>query len=60
MSETITVEIELDGSSTVSVAGVKGKKCKDTTRQVEAALGKVTADTPTGEMTQRETVKAGN
>ena len=60
MSETITVEIDLDGSSTVSVAGVKGKKCKDITRQVEAALGKVTADTPTQEMAQRETVKAAN
>ena len=50
--ETIIIEIETDGASTVSVRGVKGKKCKDITRQVEAALGKVTSDNPTEEMAQ--------
>ena len=60
MNETITVEIEADGSSTVSVSGVRGKRCKDITAQVEKALGKVTADNPTQEMHQSERVKASS
>lgn len=55
-----TIEIDLDGTTQISVAGVKGKRCKDVTAQIERALGRTVKDTPTGEMAQSETIKVGN
>jgi hypothetical protein len=54
--ETITVEIGSDGSTKVSTKGFKGKACKDATKQLEKALGKVTSDSDTPEMNERATV----
>lgn len=48
-NEEIKVVIDADANVTVSVAGVKGKSCKDLTRQLEAALGTVTKDELTRE-----------
>lgn len=45
-----TCEISPDGDVVITVRGVRGKACKDATAQIEKALGKVTSDTPTGEM----------
>lgn len=50
MPETVTIIVNPDGSSEVSVACIKGKACQDATREIEKALGKTTKDTPTKEM----------
>jgi hypothetical protein len=39
-----------DGTPTVKVKCVKGKACKDLTRDLEAALGNASKSTPTAEM----------
>jgi hypothetical protein len=49
---TITVEIGDDGSVTVDVTGVTGPACKDLTRELEGALGKVTSTTNKAEFNQ--------
>ncbi len=56
MPQTQIVEISEDGEVRITVKGIKGKSCKDATRQIEQALGRVTQDTPTPEM--HEEVKA--
>lgn len=43
----------------ISVKGVKGKACKDLTRELEFKLGKVTKEEKTGEYREEE-VKHGN
>jgi hypothetical protein len=53
------LEIDADGTTQITVQGVKGKRCKDVTAQIEKALGRTVSDTPTGEMTQASEVKAG-
>ena len=40
------------GQVTVTPEGYQGETCKDATKLLEKALGKVTADTPTAEMYQ--------
>ncbi len=52
--EEMTINIGPDGEVQITVKGVKGKSCKDVTKQIEAALGKVTKDTPTPDMWQTE------
>ena len=37
------------GQVTVTPEGYKGETCKDATKLIEKALGKVTSDTPTAE-----------
>lgn len=51
MRQIVTVKISR-AIPVVTVNGIKGKSCKDATRELEKALGKVTKDTPTKEMTQ--------
>jgi len=51
----ITVNISEAGDVEVSTKGFAGKACQDATRQLEAALGATTADTPTAEMMKRNT-----
>jgi hypothetical protein len=50
-----------DGVPTVKVRCVKGKSCKDLTRDLEAALGDVRSATPTEEFYEqaKQTAKAG-
>ena len=60
MSETIKVTIDPDGTPTIEVSGVKGAGCKALTKAIEGALGRVTSDTPTGDMHAHATIKAGN
>lgn len=49
MSEKITVKIEPNGSTQVSVTGVRGKGCQDLTAGLEADLGTVVSDVKTEE-----------
>lgn len=49
MREEITITIDAQGNVEVSVKGVKGQGCKALTREIEKALGKVTADKKTRE-----------
>lgn len=55
----ITIIIDTDGSTEISVNGIPGKKCKTITEQLERALGIVTSDIPTKEIQvqQKVTVK---
>ena len=50
--EQVIIDIAPDGAVSVTAQGIKGAACKDATRQIEAALGKVTADKPTDELYQ--------
>ncbi len=50
MAAEITITFSKEGKATVAVKGVKGRSCKDATRELEQALGTVTNDTPTKEM----------
>jgi hypothetical protein len=54
MAEEIVVEISPQGEVKVSVKGVKGKSCKDLTKNLEAAFGAVTEVTKTGEFNEPE------
>jgi len=54
MSEEIIVEINPQGEVKVSVKGVKGKSCKDLTKNLEAAFGSVTETKKTGEFNESE------
>lgn len=51
----------VDGTPTVMVKCVKGRKCKDITRDLEAALGDVEKTSNTSEFYEqaKQTVKAG-
>lgn len=55
----IVITIDTDGSTTIAVNGVAGRKCKDLTANLEKALGKTISDTPTKDMiiTEKVTVK---
>lgn len=59
MAEKMIIEIDETGTTQVTVKGVKGKACKNVSKQIIEALGKVTKDTPTGEMKEL-TVKGTN
>ncbi len=50
--ETMEIIIDSEGAVTITVKGVKGKSCKDVTKQIEKALGSVTSDKPTSEMSE--------
>jgi len=45
----IKVRIKADGTTEVAVDGLAGASCKDVTRALEKALGKVTSDKQTAE-----------
>jgi hypothetical protein len=51
--QNVTITIAPDGSPTIQVNGVKGTSCKDVTKAVEKALGKVARDKPTPEMLEK-------
>lgn len=47
--EKITVEISKEGITTVSVTGVKGKRCVELTEELERELGQVSSEAKTSE-----------
>lgn len=49
MAHEITIDVPLKGPVSISVNGVKGKSCKDLTRDFEKELGSATKDTLTKE-----------
>lgn len=51
---TITVKISR-ANPVITVKGIKGGGCKAETKELEEALGAITKDTPTSEMTQSGT-----
>jgi hypothetical protein len=52
--ETIRIEIFDDGSSQVSVDGVKGKRCEQVTAELEKELGKKTSARKTAEFYEKD------
>ena len=52
--EKIRIIIMLDGSSTVEVLGVKGKRCLKITEELEGELGNVTERKAKAEMQEKE------
>lgn len=58
MSKEIIVTVDAVGGIELETKGYSGKSCKDATKEIEAALGKVTADRKTGDYLKPE-VKAG-
>lgn len=58
MSKEIIVTVDALGSTEVETKGFTGKSCADATKELEAALGKVTADRKTADYYKTE-VKAG-
>lgn len=57
MAEQHIIDIGPDGTTQVTVKGVKGKSCKNASKLVEDALGKTVSSTPTKEMYEKEMVK---
>lgn len=49
MAHEIIIEVPLGGNPTISVNGVKGKSCKDLTKDFERELGGVVNDKETSE-----------
>ena len=54
--EKIRIVIMPDGSSSVEVLGVKGKRCLKMTEELEGELGSVTQRKAKAEMQEKETV----
>lgn len=50
--EEVTITVAPDGTVKVGVRCVKGKSCKDLTKDLEKALGRTVKDVPTPEMTE--------
>ena len=55
---TITIRVSPTGETVIETAGYKGKSCQDATRQLEAALGKVEAETKKPEFFQAAAASA--
>ena len=55
--EKIIVQIKKDGTTTVEVNGVKGQACKDLTRGMEEALGKVENVQETQEIYESDSIQ---
>jgi hypothetical protein len=58
--EKIRIIIMPDGSSSVEVLGVKGKRCLKITEELEGELGNVTERKAKTEMQEKETAIVGN
>ena len=58
--EKIRIIIMPDGSSTVEVLGVKGKRCLKITEELEGELGNVTERKAKTEMQEKETAIVTN
>lgn len=55
---TITVRVSPTGETVIETTGFQGKACQDATRQLEAALGKVEAETKKPEFFQSAAASA--
>ena len=58
--EKIRIIIMPDGSSSVEVLGIKGKRCLKITEELEGELGNVTERKAKAEMQEKETAIVGN
>ena len=58
--EKIRIIIMPDGSSSVEVLGVKGKRCLKITEELEGELGNVTERKAKAEMQEKEAIIATN
>ena len=58
--EKIRIIIMPDGSSTMEVLGVKGKRCLKITEELEGELGNVTERKAKAEMQEKETAIVAN
>jgi len=58
--EKIRIVIMLNGTSTVEVLGVKGKRCLKMTEELEGELGDVKERKAKAEMQEKETAIVGN
>jgi hypothetical protein len=58
--EKIRIIIMPDGTSTVEVLGVKGKRCLRITEELEGELGNVTERKAKAEMQEKEAVVVAN
>lgn len=58
--EELLIQVNPDGSIQITVKGIKGRACKDVTRQIERALGHVVSDKPTSEMHETEVKRVLN
>lgn len=54
MSGEVVINISNTGKTTVEVQGVAGASCKDLTKDLEQALGKVISDTKTPDFYRTE------
>lgn len=54
MAEKIKVKISKTGEIEYEVEGVKGKKCKDLTKAIDAISGKIISSEVTGEYCQTD------
>jgi len=54
MGEKVTITISPDGTPTIHVEGHAGPGCKDLTKALEKALGKVTSDKATADFAAAE------
>lgn len=50
----LVFDVSPTGDVKIEVNGMKGKSCKDATREFEEALGEVKQDTPKKEMYEQE------
>jgi len=55
--KTIEITVSPTGQTTVRTNGFHGASCRDATRLLEQALGKVAEDRPTAEFYQTESVQ---
>jgi hypothetical protein len=58
--EKIRIIIMPDGSSSVEVLGVKGKRCLKITEELEMELGNITERKAKAEMQEKEATVVGN
>jgi len=56
MAQEIIITIERGGGTTFQVKGVKGMSCKDVTREIEKALGKVANTKLTAEAKAKDNI----
>lgn len=55
--ETVTINVDPSGNTTISVKGVTGRRCQDVTRDLERLLGKKTGDKLTADYHKREELR---
>ena len=56
MAEKVELDIEIspEGSATIHIRGIKGKKCLDIAKKLEKSLGRISEQRNTGEYYEQE------